>query len=124
MDRLFFALGSISGGLAVALGAFGAHILQARLDANLLANFETGVRYQMYHALALLAVAWAISRWPGSGLPVAAGWLFVVGTLFFSASLYVLALSGIRWLGAITPLGGIALVGGWICLLIAAWRGL
>lgn len=124
MDRLFFALGSISGGLAVALGAFGAHILKGRLEANMLANFETGVRYQMYHALALLAVAWAISRWPGSGLPVAAGWSFVVGTMFFSVSLYVLALSGIRWLGAVTPLGGVAFVCGWICLLIAAWRGL
>lgn len=123
MDRLFFALGSVSGGLAVALGAFGAHILKDRLAANLLANFETGVRYQMYHALALLAVAWAVSHWSASKLPAAAGWLFVAGTLLFSISLYVLALTGQRWLGAITPLGGVALVGGWICLLLAAWRG-
>jgi uncharacterized membrane protein YgdD (TMEM256/DUF423 family) len=123
MDRLFFALGSISAGLAVALGAFGAHILKDRLAANLLANFETGVRYQMYHALAVLAVAWAITRWPDSGLPAAAGWLFVAGTVFFSGSLYVLALTGVRWLGAITPLGGVAFVAGWICLLLAVWRG-
>ena len=123
MDRLFLALGSISGGLAVALGAFGAHILEDRLAASMLANFETGVRYQMYHALALLAVAWAVSRWPTSPWPVAAGWLFVAGTLLFSASLYALALSGVRWLGAITPLGGVAFVAGWLCLLLAAWRG-
>jgi uncharacterized membrane protein YgdD (TMEM256/DUF423 family) len=123
MDRLFFALGSISAGLAVALGAFGAHVLKSRLVADMLANFETGVRYQMYHALALLAVAWAISRWPGSSLLTVAGWLFVAGTLFFSASLYILALTGVRWLGAITPLGGVAFVGGWLCLLITAWRG-
>ena len=123
MDRLFLALGSISGGLAVALGAFGAHILEDRLAASMLANFETGVRYQMYHALALLAVAWAVSRWPTSPWPVAAGSLFVAGTLLFSASLYALALSGVRWLGAITPLGGVVFVAGWLCLLLAAWRG-
>jgi len=124
MDRLFFALGSLSAGLAVALGAFGAHVLKSRLAADMLANFETGVRYQMYHALALLAVAWAASRWAGSSLPAAAGWLFVAGTVLFSASLYLLALTGVRWLGAITPLGGVAFVAGWLCLLLAAWRGL
>ena len=123
MARLFFALGSISGGLAVALGAFGAHILKDRLAANMLANFETGVRYQMYHALALLAVAWAIERWAASRLPAAAGGFFVAGTLLFSFSLYALALSGMRWLGAITPLGGVAFAGGWLCLLLAGWRG-
>ena len=123
MDRLFLALGSISGGLAVAVGAFGAHVLKDRLAADLLANFETGARYQMYHALALLAVAWAASRWPGSGLPTAAGWLFVAGTLLFSGSLYLLSLTGERWLGAITPLGGLAFVAGWLCLLLTTWRG-
>ena len=123
MVRLFFALGSISGGLAVALGAFGAHVLKARLAADMLANFETGARYQMYHALALLAVAWAVSRWSDSALPVAAGWLFVAGTLLFSGSLYVMALTGLRWLGAVTPLGGVAFAAGWLCLLLAAWRG-
>jgi uncharacterized membrane protein YgdD (TMEM256/DUF423 family) len=123
MDRIFWALGSISGGLAVALGAFGAHVLKERMATELLANFETGARYQMYHALALLAVAWVVSRWPGSGLPVAAGWLFVAGTMLFSGSLYLLALTGVRWLGAITPLGGVAFVAGWICLLLTTWRG-
>ena len=122
MDRIFFALGALSGAMAVALGAFGAHGLKTRLPVDLLATFETGVRYQMYHALALLAVAWAVTRWSGSNLPAAAGWLFVAGTVLFSFSLYLLALTGQRWLGAITPLGGVAFVAGWVCLALAAWR--
>ena len=122
MDRLFIALGALSGAMAVALGAFGAHGLKARLPADLLATFETGVRYQMYHALALLAVAWAVTRWSGSHLPTSAGWLFVAGTVLFSFSLYLLALTGQRWLGAVTPLGGVAFVAGWVCLALAAWR--
>jgi uncharacterized membrane protein YgdD (TMEM256/DUF423 family) len=121
MDRLFFAIGALSGGLGVALGAFGAHGLRARLAADLLATFETGVRYQVYHALALLAVAWAVTRWPGS-LTTAAGWFFVAGTVVFSGSLYLLAATGLRWLGAITPLGGVAFIAGWICLAVAALR--
>ena len=123
MDRTFFVLGSLSGGLAVALGAFAAHGLRARLTPDLLASFETGARYQMYHALALLAVAWAVTHWTRSAFPVYAGWLFVVGTILFSFSLYLLALTGARWLGAITPLGGVAFVAGWVCLAVAAWRG-
>lgn len=122
MDRLFFLLGSLFSGLAVALGAFGAHALRERLDERMLANFETGARYQMYHALALLAVAWAVSRFPGSQLPVIAGWLFVAGIVIFSGSLYLMALTGQRWLGAITPLGGVAFIAGWVCVLLAAWR--
>src|SRR5919197_5882437 len=115
MDRLFFVLGAISGFIAVALGAFAAHGLKARLDATMLATFETGVRYHMYHALALLAVAWAQTRWPGAWT-LAAGWLFVAGIVVFSGSLYALSLSGVRWLGAITPLGGLAFLAGWLCL--------
>jgi uncharacterized membrane protein YgdD (TMEM256/DUF423 family) len=122
MERVFFVLGSLSGLVGVAAGAFGAHSLRERLPADLLAVFETGVRYQMYHALALLLVAWAITRWPGS-LAALAGWLFVAGTVVFSGSLYALSLSGQRWLGAITPLGGVAFLGGWFCLALAAWRG-
>ena len=121
MDRLFFALGALSAGIAVALGAFGAHALKTRLDANLLAVFETGVRYQLYHAFALLAVAWAWSRWPGSVL-LASGWLFVAGTLLFSGSLYLLSLTGVRWLGAVTPLGGVAWLAAWLGLAWSAWR--
>ena len=122
MDRLFFALGAFSAGLAVALGAFGAHALKARLAPDMLAVFETGVRYQMAHALALLAVAWACTRWPVATV-TASGWLFVAGTLLFSGSLYVLSLSGIRWLGAITPLGGVAWLAGWVCLAWGVWKG-
>lgn len=119
VDRLFFGLGAASAFLSVAAGAFGAHALRARLSPDLLAAFETGARYQMYHALGLLAVAWAVARWPGAAAQWA-GWLFVAGTLLFSGSLYVLALTGIRWLGAITPLGGVAFLAGWICLALAA----
>jgi uncharacterized membrane protein YgdD (TMEM256/DUF423 family) len=118
MSRTFFVLGALSAFLAVAAGAFGAHALRARLSPDLLAAFETGARYQMYHALALVAVAWAVQRWPGT-LAEWAGWLFVAGTLLFSGSLYALALTGVRWLGAITPLGGLAFLAGWICLALA-----
>jgi uncharacterized membrane protein YgdD (TMEM256/DUF423 family) len=119
MDRLFFALGSASAFLAVAAGAFGAHALRARLSPEYLAVFDTAARYQMYHALGLVAVAWAASRWPGP-LVQLAGWLFVAGTLLFSGSLYTLSLTGIRWLGAITPLGGAAFLAGWVCLVLSA----
>jgi uncharacterized membrane protein YgdD (TMEM256/DUF423 family) len=122
MDRLFFAIGSLSAFVGVALGAFAAHALRSRLDAGPLATFEVGVRYQMYHALALLAVGWACSRWPGAFV-IASGWLFIAGTLLFSGSLYALSLSGARWLGAITPLGGLAFLAGWLCLAWAAWKG-
>ncbi|MGQ0509444.1 MAG: DUF423 domain-containing protein [Betaproteobacteria bacterium] len=121
MERLFFALGCVSGFLAVGLGAFGAHALKARLSPELLATFETGVRYQMYHALALLAVGWACTRWPGTAVN-ASGWLFVAGTVIFSGSLYILSLTGVRWLGAITPIGGAAFLAGWLCLAWAAWK--
>ena len=121
MDRLFFGLGSASALIAVGAGAFGAHALRARLTPEYLAVFETAARYQMYHALALLAVAWAITRWPGA-LPAYAGWLFVGGTMLFSGSLYILALTGVRWWGAVTPLGGVAFLVGWLCLALAAVR--
>ncbi|MDQ2670530.1 MAG: DUF423 domain-containing protein [Gemmatimonadota bacterium] len=119
MDRLFLSLGAGSAFIAVGAGAFGAHALRARLSPDLLAVFETGVRYQMYHALALIAVAWVVTRWP-SGTAVWAGWLFVAGTLLFSGSLYLLALTGVRWLGAVTPFGGVAFLAGWVCLMLAA----
>ncbi|HEX5705946.1 MAG TPA: DUF423 domain-containing protein [Pyrinomonadaceae bacterium] len=121
MERTFFILGAASAFVGVAAGAFGAHGLKSRLDADMLAVFETGVRYQMYHALALLASAWAAARWPGT-LANASGWLFVAGTLIFSGSLYVLSLTGARWLGAITPIGGLAFLAGWACLALAALR--
>ena len=119
MDRIFLGLGAASAFIGVAAGAFGAHALRARLAPDMLAVFETGARYQMYHAFGLLAVAWAVTRWPGP-LTVWAGWLFAAGTILFSGSLYALALSGIRWLGAITPFGGVAFLAGWVCLALAA----
>ena len=122
MDRVFFALGALSALVAVAAGAFGAHALRERLAPEMLAVFEVGARYHMYHALALLAAAWAIGRWPG-GTAVTAGWLFVAGTLVFSGSLYLLSLTGQRWLGAVTPLGGLAFILGWAALAWAALRG-
>jgi uncharacterized membrane protein YgdD (TMEM256/DUF423 family) len=120
MNQLFFLVGSLSGGMAVALGAFGAHALKARLTPDLLTTFETGVRYQMYHALAMLAVALAMTRAATTSLLNVAGWLFVVGTLLFSGSLYLLCLANKRWLGAITPFGGLAFIAGWVCLALAA----
>jgi uncharacterized membrane protein YgdD (TMEM256/DUF423 family) len=121
LERLFLTVGAFSGLIAVGAGAFGAHALRARLTPDLLAVFETGARYQMYHALALVGAAWVESRWPG---PLAgwAGWLFVAGTIVFSGSLYALALTGARWLGAVTPLGGLCFLAGWLCLALAAWR--
>jgi uncharacterized membrane protein YgdD (TMEM256/DUF423 family) len=122
MSRLFLVLGALSGFLAVALGAFGAHGLRQRLTPDMLAVFEVGVRYQMYHALALIGAGLAIERSPSAALQIA-GWCFVAGTLIFSGSLYVLTMTGQRWLGAITPLGGVALLVGWALLAWAAWSG-
>ncbi|RIL09859.1 DUF423 domain-containing protein [bacterium] len=123
MDRTFFTLGSLLGALGVMLGAFGAHALRDRLPADLLATFEIGVRYHMYHALALVAAAYAVARWPGSSAAAWSGWLFAAGIAVFSGSLYVLVLTGARWLGAVTPIGGVMLVAGWICLALAAYQG-
>ncbi len=122
MVRTFFIIGAASSLMAVVLGAFGAHGLKGRLTVEMLATFEVGVRYQMYHSLALFAVAWAMSRWPRADI-AAAGWLFIAGTLIFSGSLYLLSVTGIRWLGAITPIGGLAFILGWLSLAWGVWRG-
>jgi uncharacterized membrane protein YgdD (TMEM256/DUF423 family) len=122
MEKLFFIAGAVSAFIGVAAGAFGAHALKTRLGADLMAVFEVGVRYQMYHAFALIATAWAISRWPGSAA-LAAGVLFIIGTVLFSGSLYLLSLTGVRWLGAITPLGGLAWLVAWVCLVWAVAKG-
>lgn len=121
MDRTFFLLGAGSGFLAVALGAFAAHGLKGKLPPDLFDVFEVGARYHMYHALALLGTAWAVTRWPGT-LTTTAGWCFVAGTVLFSGSLYALALTGIRPLGAITPLGGVCFLAGWVALGLAVAR--
>ena len=121
MDKAqgFALAGAVSAFIAVGAGAFGAHALRSRLPADMLAVFETGARYQMYHALALLGIAWATTRWSPPGTPItAAGWCFIAGTVLFSGSLYMLALSGARWAGAITPFGGLLFLCGWAALAI------
>lgn len=119
MDRLFFILGAVSAAISVGTGAFGAHGLKARVAPDMLAVWETASRYQMYHAVGLIAASWIWSRWP-SGAATASGWLFVAGTVIFSGSLYAMTLSGARALGAITPIGGLAFIAGWIALAWAA----
>lgn len=120
MDRTFLFVGALMGFVGVGLGAFGAHGLKGRLSPDMLAVFETGVRYQMYHALALLALGAMMTRLEGRAV-VVAGWSFTAGILIFSGSLYALALTGVTMLGAITPIGGVAFLAGWIALAIAAF---
>lgn len=119
--KLWLLLGAINGFLAVGFGAFGAHGLKARASAADLAAFETGAQYHMYHALALLAVAWAAGQAP-SPLTTTAGWAFTAGILLFSGSLYFLGLTGSRALVLVTPIGGTAFLIGWLCLALAAYR--
>jgi len=118
MDRTFFGLGALAAFVAVAAGAFGAHGLRSRLAPDMLAIFETAVRYQMYHALGMFIVAIAAPKWPATAT---AGWCFLIGILVFCGSLYALSLTGARWLGAITPLGGLAFLAGWLVLAWIAW---
>lgn len=127
MNRGLVAAGAINGAIAVAAGAFAAHALKGRLDARALEVFETGARYQMYHALAivlcgLLAAARSGQGWSGLGSAGAAGWTMQVGIVLFSGSLYALALTGVRGLGAITPFGGVAFLVGWGWLAVTALR--
>jgi len=118
MNNLFLVLAGVNGFIAVSLGAFAAHGLKSMLGPDLLATFQTGVQYHMYHSLALLAVGILVLQFPAqTGLRIA-GFLFLAGIIIFSGSLYVLALSGIRWLGAITPIGGVAFLASWALL---AW---
>ena len=122
-DRLFITLAALSAALAVGAGAFAAHALRGRLTPEMSDVFQTGATYQMYHALALLAVGILLRiATEGTGWLSAAGWLFVAGTVLFAGSLYLLALTGTTWLGAITPLGGVAFLLGWLSLAIGMWR--
>lgn len=121
-DSKFFLLsGAISGFLSVALGAFGAHGLKTRVSQDLLTIFETGVRYQMYHALALLTLVWAVTQFSPQMIRLA-GWFFIFGSVVFSGSLYVLVFSGVRAWGAVTPIGGLLLLSGWLVLIFSALR--
>lgn len=120
--RIFLTLASLLGGLAVVAGAFGSHALRGSLSDRALGIFETGVRYQMYHALALLLVALLLDRSDNSPLSLTvSGYAFTIGILIFSGSLYALSLTNIQWLGAITPLGGVALILGWLYLAVSVW---
>lgn len=121
MNTIFLLFATGFGASAVALGAFASHGLRGQLSERMLSVFQTGVEYQMYHALALLAVGVMSRLWP-SALLNAAGWLFVAGVVLFSFSLYGLALGGPRLLGPITPLGGICFIGGWVTFAVACWR--
>jgi len=122
MTQIFFSIAAVLGGLSVAGGAFGAHALRDKISARCLEVFDTGARYQMYHALALLVVALLLSRTesPPATL-IASGWLFIIGIALFSGSLYALSLTGVKSLGAIAPLGGAAFIAGWGALAFAAW---
>ena len=120
MHKNFLLFGAILGFLGVALGAFGAHGLRSRLSPEMLAVFETGVRYQMYHVFALLVVAVAIGHLGQAKLLMIAGWAFIAGILIFSGSLYALALTGTTTFGAITPIGGLGFLVGWACLVFFA----
>jgi uncharacterized membrane protein YgdD (TMEM256/DUF423 family) len=119
MDRTFLLVGALAGFVGVAFGAFGAHALRSRVSPEMLAVFETGVRYQMYHAFAVLVVALAAARLDG-WLIRGAGWAFTAGIVLFSGSLYALALTGVTILGAITPIGGLAFLVGWALFIAAA----
>ena len=121
MDRFFFTSGAVAALIGVALGAFGAHSLRTKLSPEMLGIFEVGVRYQMYHAFGLIAVAWAMVRWPEANLN-GAGWAFIVGIVIFSGSLYLLSATDARWLGAITPIGGLAFLLGWAILVWSIGR--
>ncbi len=123
MAQIFLSVAAILGGLSVAAGAFASHALKEKISERALEIFETGARYQMYHALALFLVALLIARTdsPPATL-IATGWLFMIGIGIFSGSLYALSLTDIKLLGAITPLGGVAFIAGWGALAVAAWN--
>ena len=122
MAKLFITLASVSGMLAVIFGAFGAHALKGRLDAHAIGAFETAVQYHFYHSLALLAVGLLALNQPQTAMLKSSGWLFTIGIVVFSGSLYLLSVTGVRWLGAITPIGGLAFIGGWACLAATGWK--
>ena len=121
MERHFLGIGAISAFIAVAAGAFGAHALKDFFSADRLAVWETAARYQMYHALGLMIVAYLAAQ-KAAGPARIGGWLFVIGTVLFSGSLYTLVLTDIRILGAVTPFGGVAFLVGWLTLAWGVWR--
>jgi uncharacterized membrane protein YgdD (TMEM256/DUF423 family) len=122
MLKIFLTLGSLNAFLSVALGAFGAHALKARLSPDMLNVYQTGVQYHMIHSLGLILVALLADKLGNSSLVNVSGWALFIGIILFSGSLYALSLSGIKVLGAITPLGGVSFLLGWLLLAIAAMK--
>lgn len=120
--KMFLTLGSLFMAIAVALGAFGAHALKARLSPDLLAVYHTAVQYHFYHALGMLLVGLIAFHLPASGLVRVSGWLMLAGIVLFPGSLYLVSLSGMRGFGAVTPVGGAAFIGAWLLLAVAAVR--
>jgi uncharacterized membrane protein YgdD (TMEM256/DUF423 family) len=122
VERFFFICGAVAGFLAAAMGALGVHALKPRVTPELLGMFETAVRYQMFHALALLAAAWGWARWRHRAIG-AGGVLFIIGMVLFSATIYLRVLAHADWATVLAPLGGMANLTGWLCLAVGAWRG-
>ena len=123
MAKFFITLASLSGMLAVVLGAFGAHALKDRLDEYALGIFETAVQYHFYHSFRTTGGTGVIAlSQPQTAMLKSSGWLFLLGIVVFCGSLYLLSVTGVRWLGAITPLGGLAFIGGWACLAATGWK--
>ncbi len=124
MERLFVILGSVIMFLGVGTGAFGAHGLSSYFEQHpdLSGTYDTAVQYLMIHGLALFVVAWVSNIWPGQ-LANWAGYLFLIGVVLFSGSLFLLVITRMGWFGAVTPLGGVAFLAGWLCLAVTAWRG-
>ena len=121
--RWFLLLGADNAALAVLLGAFGAHSLKTHLSADMMAVYQTGLQYHLFHALGLLAVGFALKQIGDSAWLRWSGWLMLAGIVIFSGSLYVLSATGWKWLGAVTPLGGLSFIVAWVLFAVAATRG-
>jgi len=121
VERVFYIAAAVAGFIAAAMGAFGVHGVKPRVTPELFGMFETAVRYQMFHALALFAAAWGWTRWRHRAIG-AAGVLFIIGMVFFSATIYLRVLAHAQWVSVLAPLGGMAYLTGWLCLAVGAWR--
>lgn len=121
MQKTFMTWGAVFMALSVAIGAFGAHMLEGKISADEMATFETGVHYHMIHGIAVIITGLAAGLFGESKKLFWAGVLFIVGIFIFSGSLYVLSLSGMKWLGAITPIGGVSFIAGWLVLMSSAF---
>ncbi|WP_019528796.1 DUF423 domain-containing protein [Dasania marina] len=122
MAKIFLIVAALNGLLAVAIGAFGAHALKAKLTPDLMVVYQTAVQYHFYHLLALSVVGLLLLQWPTSRYLQCSGWLFIAGICLFTGSLYILALTGLRWLGAITPLGGLAFIAAWLSMALGLYH--